>query len=580
MDKWLSPAQSASSTAPHYTIGPQPKTRAWTLVWPLLIRWPVVLALILPACRPIGPAAPTAPTSVNLTIVVDGEARAYAFEPALTVREAIAHAGISLGELDRLSPAPFTLIAEGITIVITRVNENIETEEVVLPYPSEIVHNEEVPEGERRLLQVGQPGLEELTYRVVFEDGVQVSRSIVRRVTLVEPVPEIIMVGTQGSFTLVPISGTLAYINGRNAWVMTANSGQRLPLTTSGDLDGRVFELSPDGQWLLFSREAPPTNSVQFNTLWVVSTVAITSTRNTTRTAAAPLTMPISNVLIAEWSPITPRTFAYTTAERISRAPGYQANNDLWLVGFRQQSSRAVLTRTLLLDSSAGGIYGWWGTGFAFAPDGQAFAYARSDSIGLIEYTTRPRVLTATVVISELVQFTPYNTHSDWAWYPALRWAPSGEILYTITHGSPIGLEAAEDSPAFDLTALSVSDGLQFNLIPRAGIFANPLPSPTQTLPSGEVGFRVAFMQATDPNNSPFSNYRLGLMDRDGSNVRFIFPPEGQSGLSADEVAAWSPTGDRLVVAYRGNLWLVNPDTGLSQQITGDGLYTQPRWSR
>jgi hypothetical protein len=550
-------------------------------VWLALVRWPLIGALLLAACQATGPAGPTPATAVNLTIAVDGEVQSFTFEPGLTVREAVAHAGITLGELDRLTPPPFTLITEGTAILIIRVSETLETEEVVLPYPSETVQNEEVPEGERRLLQVGQPGREELTYRVVFEDGVQVSRSIVRRVTLTEPVPEIIMVGTQGSFTLVPISGTLAYINGRDAWVMRGNTGQRLPLTSSGDLDGRVFELSPDGQWLLFSREAPPTRTAQFNTLWVMSTIPITSTRNTTRTAAAQLTLPISNVLYAEWSPIAPRTFAYTTAERISRAPGRQANNDLWLVGFRQQSNRAVLTTTLILDSSAGGLYGWWGTGFAFAPDGRTLAYARAESLGLIQYSLRTaRSLTATVVVSELVQFTPYNTHSDWAWYPVMRWAPNGEILYTITHGPPIGLEAPEDSPAFDLSALAVRDGLQFNLIPRAGMFANPVPSPTYTLPSGEVGYRVAFLQATDPNNSPFSNYRLGVMDRDGSNVSFVFPPEGQSGLGANEAIAWSPRGDLLVLGYRGNLWLVNPDTGLTQQITGDGLYTQPRWSR
>ncbi len=166
-------------------------------LWPVLARWPLVLALVLAACQSPGPAGPTPATAVNLTILVDGDSRAYTFEPGLTVREAVAHAGITLGELDRLSPPPFTLIAEGATIVITRVSETIETEEVVLPYPSEIVQNEDLPEGERRLLQVGQPGLEEVTYRLVFEDGVQVSRNIVRRVTVTEPVPEIIMVGTQ-----------------------------------------------------------------------------------------------------------------------------------------------------------------------------------------------------------------------------------------------------------------------------------------------------------------------------------------------------------------------------------------------
>src|SRR5205085_3220527 len=106
------------------------------------------------------------------------------------------------------------------------------------------------------------------------------------------------MVGQQGSFTVVPISGTLAYINGRNAWVMRGNSGQRLPLTTSGDLDGFVFELSPDGQWLLFSREVTQTGGAGFNTLWAVSTLPVTTTRPATQTVTSqPFTLPISNVL-------------------------------------------------------------------------------------------------------------------------------------------------------------------------------------------------------------------------------------------------------------------------------------------
>jgi hypothetical protein len=198
----------------------------------------------------------------------------------------------------------------------------------------------------------------------------------------------------------------------------------------------------------------------------------------------------------------------------------------------------------------------------------------------LLTFVLGRRSVTATVAISEAAQFTPYNTHGDWAWYPPLRWAPGGDILYTVTHGPPIGLEAAEDSPAFDLGALSMPGGLQYKLIPRAGMFANPMPSPAITTTSGEAGYRIAFLQATDPNNSPFSTYRLGLIDRDGSNARFIFPPEGQAGLSANEAIAWSPDGRLIAVVYQGNLWLIDPDTAQSQPITGDGLSAQPRWAR
>jgi WD40 repeat protein len=538
----------------------------------------------------VGPA-PTAPGAFTITIQVDGSSKSYTFEPGLTVREAVAKAGVTLGDLDRLTPPPYTLISNGVNVVITRVGETFDIVQTPLPYTSETVHNEALPAGDRRLLQVGQPGIEEVTYRTVLENGIQISRSEVRRVTITAPTPEIIMVGTQGSFTIVPISGTLAYIDGRNAWVMRGNSGQRLLLTATGDLDGHVFDLSADGQWVLYTRAV--TNSDKFfNSLWAVpiapttaprAGASVTATRANTQTSPISVRLPISNVLYAEWSPVQPRQLAYSTADRIARAPGWQANNDLWLLSFgpRPGTRQYVFTATRLLDASSGGLYGWWGTGYAFAPDGQSIAYARTDSIGLINFSLNPRKpATATVGISELVQISAYNTHSDWAWFPAMRWSPDGHGLYTISHAPPIGLEAAEDSPAFDVTALLVPAGQQFDLIPRAGMFANPLPSPVRSGPSGEQAFRVAFLQATNPNDSPRTTYRLGVMDRDGSNVRFVFPPADQPGLSANTQAAWSPDGRLLVVPYDGNLWLVDSNTGQTQQVTGDGLTTSAHWER
>jgi resuscitation-promoting factor RpfB len=553
--------------------------------------WGLLLAVWVAGCgQVIGPAA-TAPGAVTITIQADGSSKSYTDSPGLTVREAVAQAGITIGELDRLTPPPYTLISNGVTIVITRVSETFDVVQSPLPYTSQTVRNEALPAGDHRLLQVGQPGTEEITYRTVLENGIQVSRSEVRRVTITAPTPEIIMVGTQGSFTIVPISGTLAYIDARNAWVMRGNSGQRLPLTASSDLDGHVFDLSADGQWVLYTREVTNSDKI-FNTLWAVSTAptpalragaGVTPTGTNTQTNPVSVRLPISNVLYAEWSPVEPRQLAYSTAERISRAPGWQANNDLWLMSFgpRAGTRQYVFTPTLLLDASSGGLYGWWGTGYAFAPDGKSLAYARTDSIGLINFSLNPRKpATATVTTSELLPISAFNTHSDWAWYPTMRWSPDGHGLYTITHAPPIGLEAAEDSPAFDVTALLVPAGKSLSLIPRAGMFANPMPAPVHVNIAGELAFQVAFLQATNPNDSPHTTYRLGVMDRDGSNVQFVFPPGDQPGLSANSQVAWSPDGRLLVVAYNGNLWLVDPNTSQTQQVTGDGLTTTARWER
>jgi len=527
------------------------------------------LSLLLAACSTVLPTpALTQPGTVTVTISADGQARAYSLPSGLTVREALAQSGLALGELDRLSSPPYTLISDGLTITVTRITESFETEEAVLPFASDIVKSDTLPEGQRKLLQPGENGQEEITYRTVFEDGVQVSRSVVKRVVVQAPVREIIMVGSQASYTIIPITGTLAYLNGANAWLIRKNSGQRLPVTFSSDLDGHVFDLSPDGQWLLFTRAL--SDSATFNTLWALP---VTSTLTTTQ----PIDLKIRNVLYAEWTPSEPptRTLAYSTAEKITRAPGWQANNDLWLLHLAEnrRTRKLEFTPEQILDTSSGGLYGWWGTGFAASPDGASIAYARTDSIGLIDLTTKTQ--------AELAQFTAFNTHSDWAWYPKLRWEPGGQFLYAVTHGPPLGLELPEDSPVFNLTGLSRATGLRLDLIPRAGMFANPAPSPAQTSPTGERRFRVAYLQADEPDNSPFSRYRLGVMDRDGSNARLLFPPADQPGLSnADTLVAWSPDARLLAVIYEGNLWLIDPDAGVTQQLTGDGLSELPEWER
>jgi hypothetical protein len=561
---------------------------------------PVMACLLcLSACtappRPLPAAATPTGATVSITITADGKTQTFSLSPELTVREAISRLNIPLADADRLSPAPYTRLSAGLAIKITRVTETYEIEKAVLPFSSEIVRRDDRPEGEQRLLQAGVNGEEEITYRTVFEDGVQVSRSIVKRAVVKPPVSEIVVVGSQPSFTLVPISGTLAYINGRNAWIMRQNSGQRLPITTSGDLDGRIFELSPDGQWLLVSRQVSDTTSANFNALWAIPIPApVTNTLLLTATAPVtsvkPISLPVANVpFYAEWlpdltGPVAPtqvqtRTIAYSTAIKIPRPPGWQANNDLRLTSWwevpdpQTKKKQLVFTTTQVLDTSLWGTYGWWGTGFALAPDGTKIAFARTDAIGLIDLTTYNQ--------TELATYTAYNTRGDWAWFPTLRWGPDGAFLYTLVHGAPVSLELPEDSPAFNVVALAPISGAQLKLVPRAGMYANPVPSPIQVAASGEHAFQVAFLQVVDPNiDSWKSRYRLGIMDRDGSNVRFIFPPEGLPGLTANQTITWSPDGRRLAVIYEGNLWLVDAETGISQQLTGDGLSAKVIWGK
>ncbi|MGH2606770.1 MAG: TolB family protein, partial [Anaerolineales bacterium] len=146
-----------------------------------------------------------------------------------------------------------------------------------------------------------------------------------------------------------------------------------------------------------------------------------------------------------------------------------------------------------------------------------------------------------------------------------------------VDHGAPIGLEGPAASPVFDLVARTGPGGLSLTLTERAGMFAAPSVSPTEDLPSGESAYTLAFLQALAPLESEESGYSLTVMDRDGSNRRRLFPPEGEPGLEAQQ-PVWAPSGDRLAVIHRGDLWVVDMTTGLGQRLTGDGLTTVCDW--
>ena len=288
----------------------------------------LLLLMALSGCNRISsPLEAPPPRQVTLTIVADGESFSYGTSAA-TVADALAEAQVHLGSLDRVEPGEYLAPEDGMVVTVIRVLEQFHTVEVEIPYEQQVVRNEGLPEGERRLLQAGQPGLDEIIYRIEYHDGVEVDRRMARRTVLEPAMDEIVMIGSQGTISPVAIQGILAYISGGNGVVIRVISTNRDPIISSGDLDGRVFSLSPNGQALLFTRSMPPTSTVTgtvpaFNSLWIVNTARLDS----------PIEMKpleLENILWADWAP-DGEGVAYSTADPISQPPGWEANNDLWL---------------------------------------------------------------------------------------------------------------------------------------------------------------------------------------------------------------------------------------------------------
>jgi hypothetical protein len=493
---------------------------------------------------------------VTVVLIADNERQDLQIAPGTTVANVLAQAGITLGELDRVTPPLYSLVADGSTLRVIRVRESFEVEQVAIPFQRQIVHNEALPPVETRLIQAGEEGLQEITYRILTEDGVEVSRTPLRTTLLKEPVPEILMVGAASSFQTVTVKGALAYIDGGNAWILTRDSGNRFPLVASADLDSRVFAVSPDGQWLLFSRK----DDTRLNALYVVATFG----------GEQPFALPLYNVVhFADWSPSAKRTIAYSTVEPVATVPGWRANNDLRMISFDEKKKPAG--EKILLAPNSEGSYSWWGTMFAWSPDGSRLAYARPDEIGWISSDGGAR--------HPLLAIAPFRTQADWIWLPSIRFSPDGAFVIAVQHGDPVGRETPEASPVFDLVAAPVDGGAPITLFERVGMFADPAPGPLNER-TYEQGYNVAFLQAIRPLESDRSNYRLMVADRDGSNSRAVFPPDGEPGLTPGEVgqAQWSPDGTQIALIYQGNLWIIDLASEAGIQLTGDGQVTMIDW--
>lgn len=515
-------------------------------------RWFALLLLLgLMACAP-------STDTCTVTLVVDGARRVITTE-ALTVRDLLTDAQVTLDTEDRVTPSEPTLIRDGMTVRVIRVETRTEKEEHEIPFDRRTVHDTSIQDGDTQLLEPGVSGIEELTYRITLEDGVEVDRRLVRRVKVREPRTEVILVGTQPEQKPISITGTVAYIANRNAWVMRRSSAYQRRLTHQGNLDGRVFALSADGSHLLFTRAATDTKaSSLINTLWVCDTATAD---------AEPVRLEINDVLWAGWEPNCDVTLAgtgcrmaFATGVTAEGNPGWQANNDLWVARPRPSTGELIAERQVL-EPSGGGSYGWWGTTYAWGPDGQHLAYARADQVGIVHAYDGQQ--------TPLAQFPPYRTHAPWAWVPTADWSPEGEFIITTLHGpAPTG-QTPEDSPAFDVWTLAADGTISAELASEVGMWSTPTFAPKTEL--------IAFGRARSPYASQTSNYDLYTMDRDGSDRQLIFPPGQETGLAYPEIA-WEPKGDRLITVYREDLYLIEVPEGDVYQLTDDGGVTAVQW--
>jgi hypothetical protein len=458
-------------------------------------------------------------SGAQVCIEVDGQTTCAATE-ARVAYECVRDAGIELGPKDRIEPDYWAPIAPGMTLRVVRVEQVQETEQRAVPFTRRQVKTLGLDEGERRILQSGREGIEEDVFLVTLEDGVRVSREFVGTRLVTPPQDEVVAVGLTRSGQEVEFAGTVAYLVQGNAWVMRGAARAERPLTTTGDLDGRVFELSPDGRTLLFTRR-DESSPEALNSLWAVTTEVV---------GAEPEPLGVTGVLRARWSPDGTR-IVYTRGEGTEGSPGWRALNDLWVMDWT-----GAREPTQIKGTACPGAYCWWGVELAWRlnSDGSRVLVADPSSVSEVsgDGTVRP-----------LVSFEPPPTGADWVWVPELSSHPAGAYAALVLPGD-----------RFDLVVMDLADGSVLPLIEGVGMWARP-----RYTPPGAGDVRLAYAVADDPQASAGSPYTVWAADSDGSEARRVYPAVGP-GTGIQEFT-WALDG-YLLVASEAGLYLCAVDTG------------------
>ena len=486
------------------------------------------------------------------------------------MRELLTEAGVTVGDLDEVDPPLFTPLTPEMAIRVVRVSETVDVIEETIPFERKFVRTDSLSADDPpQIVQAGQNGRKEITIRIVYRDGQEVSRIRTNEVTLAEPQDELVMIGIGANRGNVNFSGTLAYISGGAAVIMRGSTAVPETLNTGDGLDGRVFALSPSGSHLLYTRVlTDATSSVQSssfgNSLWVIGT----------ERGAEPRELGAENILWADWNPnrTTVRQIAFTTATPIDQPPGWEANNDLWLADVFENAGTPFEPEQFIDTYPA--LNGWWGGNYAWSPDGRMLAYAYANEVGLIDTFAEEDAFKR----RQLQEFTAYNTLADWVWVPTLTWSPDGRFVAVTNHGGE-----DERTMEFNSWVFDIFSSLNQQLIDQTGMWGHLhwVTNPRQS--------HIAYLQTADPVDSLRSNYTLWLMDQDGSNARQIYPPLGEnSAFPRDrQFMAWGPSGQDIAFIFDDDLFIMNLETNASgdsqtaaTQVTADDTpASHPTWA-
>ncbi len=149
-------------------------------------------------------------TSVNIDYM--GERMTF-----LTCESAVSkillEAGIIVDGDDLVTPALYEKVYEGDTITVVKNDLHTVTVQETVAHTTVEIENANLAPGERVVVQEGKDGVNEYVYEISYQNGVEVSRQVLRSAILSHPVEEIIEYAPQEEWSLgaIPASRPTKY---------------------------------------------------------------------------------------------------------------------------------------------------------------------------------------------------------------------------------------------------------------------------------------------------------------------------------------------------------------------------------
>lgn len=135
-------------------------------------------------------------TAYNVSLTADGATTELKTGDG-TVSDAVAKAGVTLGENDEVSPSLETELYDGIQITVYRVEYVERTAQETIKYTTQTVKSDELYLGNSKVTQKGVNGSKTVVYSDKIVDGQLASSNVVSETVTKEAVPQIKTVGTK-----------------------------------------------------------------------------------------------------------------------------------------------------------------------------------------------------------------------------------------------------------------------------------------------------------------------------------------------------------------------------------------------